>query len=38
MGSGYSPDWFGNGGRGLYEQADNCPMAVANFNGECTAC
>ncbi|SAL98480.1 hypothetical protein [Absidia glauca] len=38
FGSGYSPEWFGNGGVDVNGTPDNCPMAPANFYGECTTC
>ncbi|ORZ06653.1 OPT family small oligopeptide transporter [Absidia repens] len=38
FGSNYSPEWFGNGGQDMYNSPDNCPMALANSEGVCTAC
>ncbi|KAI9322283.1 OPT family small oligopeptide transporter [Dichotomocladium elegans] len=34
MGSGYTPDWWGNGGQGLYNNFDNCPHGTSNFAGQ----
>ncbi|CAO3631316.1 unnamed protein product [Cunninghamella echinulata] len=38
MGSGYTPDWFGNGGKDIYQTPDNCAYSIANYAGECTEC
>lgn len=38
QGSGYVPDWWGNGGQGLYATPDNCPLASANVSNVCTIC
>ncbi|KAI8388651.1 OPT family small oligopeptide transporter [Radiomyces spectabilis] len=37
-GSGYTPQWWGNGGYGLNAQFDNCPMALYNGSDACVLC
>ncbi|KAI8394141.1 OPT family small oligopeptide transporter [Radiomyces spectabilis] len=38
-GSGYVPDWWGNGGRyGDFATPDNCPLAAANATNHCVIC
>lgn len=37
-GSGYTPDWWGNGGQGMYGMFDNCPLALANASNDCALC
>ncbi|KAI8141436.1 OPT family small oligopeptide transporter [Fennellomyces sp. T-0311] len=41
MGSGYTPDWWGNGfyaGWGPYQTFDNCPLASTNASNICAEC
>ncbi|KAL0073786.1 OPT family small oligopeptide transporter [Phycomyces blakesleeanus] len=37
-GSGYTPDWWGNGGYGENGTFDNCPLASANGSSVCAIC
>ncbi|KAI9027412.1 OPT family small oligopeptide transporter [Phycomyces nitens] len=37
-GSGYTPDWWGNGGYGENGMFDNCPLAAANGSYVCAVC
>ncbi|KAJ8661319.1 OPT family small oligopeptide transporter [Lichtheimia ornata] len=37
-GSGYTPDWWGNGGQGVNGMFDNCPLALANASNDCALC
>ncbi|KAI7888097.1 OPT family small oligopeptide transporter [Mucor mucedo] len=38
QGSGYTPDWWGNGGQGENGTFDNCPLAPTNSSGVCLIC
>lgn len=38
MGSGYTPDWWGNGGQGPNGMFDNCPLSSANASNICAEC
>ncbi|KAG2213452.1 hypothetical protein INT47_009126 [Mucor saturninus] len=38
VGSGYTPDWWGNGGQGSNALFDNCNLALNNGYGECVMC
>lgn len=37
-GSGYTPNWWGNGGFDINATPDNCPLAGANASNVCAIC